>query len=86
MALMKKGEQELITKQPQNPPINTPPLCTVFGEEKEKNQSNFGQFSLENPTKLFQARTRKKYSKPKEFGWWNSDLSVRARTKKIGFF
>ena len=61
-----KGEQELIAKQPQNPPINTPPLKLGFWLKKKRKLaklwSNFSRKSdQENPRK-----NKKKYSKPKD--------------------
>ena len=36
MALVEKGEQKIIAKMAQNPPINTPPISPDFGEEKKR--------------------------------------------------
>ena len=65
MGFSEKGELEIFAKEAKIQPINSPPLCTVFGLKNQKNQPNYGQISPQNPTKRIQERTRKIIPNPR---------------------
>ena len=42
--LSEKGEQKIIAKMAQNPPINTPPISSDFGKKIEKISQTMAEF------------------------------------------